>query len=263
MSKDTIQFQGFGDEEAKEAEDFNNKGRSNFMKLKEGRNVVRILPARPGEKVMFHYFQHYVEDADGRGQGVACPKKNAQLDCPICDYAAALERGSAKDKERAKKYWASKRTLLNVIDRSDPDAGVKTLAVGKKILESLLSLKRNLEPGTDFVDPDDGFDISIERKGTGKNDTSYILQGSTKAKPMLPAHADRAKAIQTQPYLSTFAKIMEAEDIIELTGISVSQLPVSASTHRAQLNPGKGKAADTDGFDDFLDSSEAKDEGNF
>lgn len=146
-------------------------GGADFLKLKTGKNVLRFLPPREGEKspfVVVH--QHYIEVPGGqKAASFTCPRMHKQGACPACARAQELrDTGNPADYERAGKLLPRRRVFANVIDRSDPERGPVILPMGKTIHEQLLALRDNEEAGGDFTDPTEtGFDITIEKSGEG------------------------------------------------------------------------------------------------
>jgi len=160
----------------KEMEDSEKSGGStSYMKLKEGKNVVRILPPFPGGKSPFRViWEHYVNKPGGESVRFVCPRMEAKQPCAACAKADKLKAtGNSADFTMAKEFFAKRRVYTNVIDRSEPEAGPKILAFGKMIHEALIKLRKNPDWGGDFCHPVKGFDVVIERSGTTKNDTEY------------------------------------------------------------------------------------------
>ncbi len=160
-----------------------------YVKLKVGRNVLRVLPPMIGSASPFHrVYQHYIKDAADKLIVFECPNRGKPADdkrpCPACDEAERLDStGNPLDKERARGMWASRRVYANVIDRADADKGVQVLVMGKTIYEGLLALGRDPEAGGDFTCPEEGFDVIITRTGTGM-DTRYKVTASRSNSPL-------------------------------------------------------------------------------
>ena len=58
------------------------------------------------------------------------------------------------------------------------DAGTQVFAFGKMIYEQLRSIRNDPDSGGDFTHPETGFDIIIERTGSGKFDTAYDVRAA-------------------------------------------------------------------------------------
>ena len=108
-------------------------GGGGYMRLKEGRNTVRILP-EVGD--MEFFFQavgtHHFQD----GRRLYCPSfiSEGELGCPVCEFVQTLYRSGGKAaKGMADKLRVRKRYWMNVIDRDDEEAGPKILTAGVTI----------------------------------------------------------------------------------------------------------------------------------
>lgn len=196
-----------------EHEDLSRAGGGQFMKLEVGRNVVRFLPPPVGRKSPFvTTYQHFM-DLPGREGPVVfnCPRMMERRPCPACAKGDRLRAtGNPKDAEAARDFWASRRVFAAVIDRNDEDSGPKVLGFGKTVHEALVAIRRDDDAGGDFTHPVDGFDIIIERTGTGKNDTRYKVFPARKSSHL----GDRAEEwIAQQPDLRQLARVPSLEEI--------------------------------------------------
>ena len=147
-----------------------------ILKLQEGRSVLRFLPPQSGAKSPFvKVWQHYVNDPhENRLHVFPCPARMWGKSCPVCDHANKLSRtGNKADRERAYQLWPKVRVYSEVVDMNNEGAGVQVFAFGKRIYEDLLAVASDEDAGGDFTDVEEGFNIIIERSGTGKFDTSY------------------------------------------------------------------------------------------
>jgi hypothetical protein len=180
---------GSYDIEAAEAEqvEIDRAGSSAYMKLAVGRNIVRLLPPPYGRNTPFATaFQHYFS-VPGLPQDVKfnCPRIMANQRCPACDKAIVLKSSASKaDQDSASDYWARRRIYCVAIDRNDEDAGPKILAIGKKLHEEFIDLRRDPDLQVDYTNPDSGYDVIITRKGTGRFDTTYKLTIARNQSPL-------------------------------------------------------------------------------
>lgn len=190
MSKDAAQDPGtnivkYGswtpEQAEKESKDLSNT--KDFWKASVGRNVVRFLPPKVDWPSPFVVrYQHFVV-VPGLANKViySCPREHkAGWPCVTCDKADKLERsGSRRDTDTAKKLRPQKSVLANIIaDPGNKDAAPLVFSFGKKIHEALKQIRSDTENGGDFMHPDKGFCIVINRKGTGKDDTEYTVAAS-------------------------------------------------------------------------------------
>lgn len=162
-------------------------GGGDFMKLKVGINVLRILPPLEGETSAFAItFQHFIK-LPGMKESVSfnCPRRMNNTPCPACSKADALKAtGNQSDYEAAKEFFPNYRVFCRVIDRNDENAGPKILPITKTVHEALVAIRNDVRAGGDFTHPEDGFDIIIEREGTSRDDTKYSVRAARDESPI-------------------------------------------------------------------------------
>jgi len=187
------------------------RGGGTYMKLEVGRNVVRFLPPPMGRATPFvTVFQHFL-NLPGLPDPVIfnCPRLMAKRPCPACAKGEKLKStGNPKDADAARDFWASRRVFSCVIDRAEEDSGPKILGFGKMIHEALVAIRRDEDAGGDFTNPENGFDIIIERSGTGKTDTRYTVRPARKSSPL-----GNLEWVQMQPDLRHLAKVPSMDEI--------------------------------------------------
>ncbi len=123
------------------------------------------------------------------------------------------------------------RIYCNVIDRALPEAGPRILTFGKTIWKAL---KQIMEDDGDYTNPTDtGFDIIINREGTGKNDTEYSVKSHRESTPLHPDPAIAHDWITNQRDLDAYTVLLEPEDLLK-------QL-------RGEKGGGRGRGDDDDG----------------
>ncbi len=225
-----------------------------FMKLKVGRNIVRILPPAPGKRTPFRVvYQHFIELGPVK-QSIICARLEAKKHCAVCEKVDEMRKSKNKvDQDMAGDWYARRRVFVNVVDRSDPDKGVKVLAIGKSIHEQLTALRTDEEAGANYVDPITGNDIVIERTGTGKNDTKYkVMLG--KQKQLAATEATMQEWIDTQHDLDGYAKLKTIEEVRQLlSGEEAEEESADAAPPaRANGKPTAGKSRRT-AEDDAID----------
>lgn len=235
-----VQYESYTVEDAEENEQELSKGSSEFMKLAVGRNVVRVLPAMPGRKVFKVVSQHYL-DVSGMDSAavVVCPRLMNKEECPICSKVEELRRsGNPTDKKLADRMYARKRVYCNVVDRKEPEAGPKVLNFGKSIQDQINKIRKDPDGGGDFADPVNGFDLIIERTGTGPTDTEYTVLPA-RAVSKLSKDTDTANAwIENSADLETYANLMTLPQMREvLMGLNA---PEEQGGGRRQLSGPRG-----------------------
>lgn len=145
------------------------------IKMKVGRNVVRILPPKEGRDTPFEMIWTHFVDVGDRTEVFACPRRMIKKPCPVCSKAEQLKTsGDEALFEKAKELFARRQWYANAIDRKNPGEGVQLVAAGKEIMDQINTIRRELAvDDMDFSDPYEGIDIVIERTGQGKEDTEY------------------------------------------------------------------------------------------
>ena len=176
-----VQYEGWSLEEAEtEAKQVSKFQATEILKLKPGKNKLRFLPKLPGHGSPFQIvWQHFVEGPE-RPVVFPCPWRMDQSRCPVCDFGNKISRSNnPADRDAARKLWPSMRVFANAVDRSAQEDGPKIVAMPKTVYEALINIRRDEDAGGDFTDPKEGFDIIIEREGTGLNTRYRVATART------------------------------------------------------------------------------------
>lgn len=203
-----------------------------ISKLPVGRSQFRILPAKPGEvSPIIEMYQHWV-DVPGKDARIPinCPKRLVNQPCPICQHIDQLEaKGDMSSLELASSLEVNASFFCNVIDRKDPDAGVKIWQLRQGIKDDLMD-EYEAHGSLDFTDPVQGMDVAVTRKGTGRKDTRYkvvLLQPSRLAETdeQINQWIDDAK-----PLGKTYAKVLTPKQIA--MALKTGELPRDKPKHK-------------------------------
>lgn len=187
----------------------------NFITIKDGRNVVRILPPSEnmesfGEEVWVHYGVGK-SATNKKGTMVVCPRtKDENAKCPMCEASKELKQLSKKKDDeydkQAKSFYRKKRVYYNAIDRSvdlanyelreeddkkvwynietnEKESPVGILATGVGVYKDLIKIIVDPEYG-DITDPEEGLDIIITKTGSGQFNTEYEVKSVRKESPV-------------------------------------------------------------------------------
>jgi hypothetical protein len=130
--------------------------------VKSATKTIRILPAENGSPFVEMY-GHKMQ-VDGEWKTFPCLKHEKEEACPFCEAREALlATGEETDKELAKKYNARMMYVVKVIDRDNPEEGVKFWrfnhdyrkeGIYDKIIGVLNAIKKDVthpETGRDLV----------------------------------------------------------------------------------------------------------------
>lgn len=135
---------------------------SNFLQLKEGTNLVRILPGKDDDTLFYAETKiHRIPNGEGQIKNVHCRKMQGEK-CPLCDAYYALwkrvNEGAKENETMARQIKPRARYYMNVVDRESSE--VKILSVGvilfKKVVAAMLD-----EDFGDITDLADGHDFKI------------------------------------------------------------------------------------------------------
>jgi hypothetical protein len=206
----------------KDVDRANQIGGRAIMELQQGENVVRFVPSNtPGVSPIRSTGMHYVDAIPGLDKMVvfACPKKELQQPCPVCDAGSQLMRSpNPIDRERGERIGAKLTLYANVVDRSapadDPNQGIRVLRFGKQILEQLKTIRRSTRTGGDFFDPGpNGFDIVITREGTEKS-TKYKVIPDRQNSPLFEDTELAQYVIDNAYDLNTFVEAVVPDQVV-------------------------------------------------
>ena len=161
-------------------------------------------------------WQHFIQ-TDDKPIVFPCPWRMSQQRCPICDEGNRLSRtGNPADRDAARKLWPSMRVFANVISRSAMESGPKILAMPRTVYEELISIRTDSDAGGDFTHPEKGFDIIIERTGTGLSTRYRVSTART------DSELENMEWINQQHDLSRFAALptrdMMENAVLAITG---------------------------------------------
>jgi len=234
------------DTAAKESATVGGDGGSTWLKISPGRTTLRILPPKAGETspfVVVH--QHYIARPGNEPPFVfVCPRHAGEGPCPACDEAARLRStGNKLDREQAWQIMPKVRGFANVIDRNDEEAGPKVWGIPKTVLAELTTLRQDEDCGGDYTDPEFGYDVIVERTGTGKLDTSFSVRLARNPTP-ITEDTDEGNELMLEWYegmadLKQFAKVKDYHELA--SGMSNAD---------ETLKPQRGRVLEATAYDD-------------
>ena len=260
-----VQYGDWTPEQIKE-EDKEMSSGGEFWKPQVGRQLVRFLPPLPGWKGPFTIqHQHFINMPGVEHKIIfTCPKQHKNKPCVACARADKLETaGNSKDTKQAKKLRAQRRVGANVIvTPKDPTSKVSIWWFGKRVYGQLKGFREDVENGGNFLDPLKGYDISVTRVGTGKDDTVYTLvlaRNQTQLLNMgwITAQTDLRKFIRI-PTVEQQKRLLDGEDPRDVWNDgNEPQRPAASSDLDDDLDgtpvKGSGRTAEDDLYDDEVD----------
>lgn len=300
-----INFDNHNKRQAEAANKKNKKtDRLKFFKAHEGKNRLRFLPPWTQDEANVHCGLPYKElhihfgigaNDESNGLTAACPVKTpggGQKSDPVCEVVRGLyNSGDPADKELAKTLQATRRWYSPIIDLDDPvytkkdaaewleaqqdksrdcpfkegDTKIQIWSYGKRVYDQLAIF---LADRIDFTDLETGFDMFIQRTGSGKNDTVYTIRTNTEGRTPFKFIGNLVERMpdldQLMPYVEP-EQMMNAlsgnpsfAQLVAPTTPAVAQLakPAVASTPTPAAAPAKGNGGTN--VDDLMASIKAK-----
>ncbi len=205
-----------------------------LSKLAEGETDLRILPpptawsewfeARGQKPTPFiELWKHFFQTPSGAYVSFPCPKKTAGLPCRACEVADQLRSsGSEEDREKGWSIKVKRKMLIPVINRDRPEDGPRVWEVsapggkprGKTMFEKITGVMEGRRPKNIVTPGDDGYDIAIKRKGTGRLDTSYTVEAGEQ-RPLAATPEEAVALINSQPDIRECFKIPGEDFMLE------------------------------------------------
>ena len=175
---------------------------SSWFKLVVGDNTFRILPTPPTKTVKTNFFEYAVHREVGPKKAtVRCgvDPVTGEGECWLCDVKIpALKKKRLETRATA---LAPKAQLLVQVAKVDGDDGkmsgpflfTPSKQVADQLLASIFGSKKR-----SYIDPAKGYNISISRTGTGRNDTRYgILEPDQEPTKVPQALLDKVKPFES------------------------------------------------------------------
>lgn len=155
------------------------KGTSSaFIFPKNGTTRVRILSAGPDNEPALEVVRFYVN-----GHSVFSPATFEEA-CPFMEeYKRLKDSKDEDDKRLAKKLVPSRRYVLGCIifkdakgQEMDYSGEPRLLMVPSSVYQDIIEYWLDEDEAGDMTDPKTGYDIKIERSGSGQFDTTYSVR---------------------------------------------------------------------------------------
>lgn len=189
------------------------RGDTNWFKLKDGRQVLRVLPPW-SEKGQFYMKVGYHRKPGKSMEKVVCPVYTfGEKDtCPICKARAKVYKSMGKDAGRP--YQIQKRALLNVLDMKLADGKVYVLDAAASIVNPILNMIAEMD-SDQIIDPNKGSNILITRKDDG-GFTKYEVQIMPSQTDLEEKGYDVDDILDNLYQLDEFIKMPAPDDFTEI-----------------------------------------------
>jgi len=154
---------------------------------------VRIVEPKGATESPFVEIMGHKSQVEGQWKTFICPKHEKQEACPYCEARELLlATGDAEDKKDAIQFSAKKMYVVKLIDRDNPDHGVKFWRINhhykqQGVMDKINAGNTTLPEGEDPVSSTNGRDIIITITGDGKKSA---VTGVNYAMSQTPLSAD-------------------------------------------------------------------------
>lgn len=192
------------------------KARSYAKRPPQGRSVWRFLPAIKGTggNPFKHVWVHFVRDRNDRDTIIAsglCPlKMGTGASCVVCAESSRLRKtGLKEDSDYGSSLRAENHIYANTVNLEEDEPKVIVMNVPQDVYKTLTKLLADPVAGGDFTHPKTGYNIVINRSGTGKNDTEY--------------DAIPARSASEFPYMALLGKMNDLTAAAGLLDTAVAQ----------------------------------------
>jgi len=146
---------------------------------KEGVTRLRLKSPGMDQEIAIEIIHFYL----GGNLGSVISPATFDEPCPFMEkYKELKDSSDEDDKELAKKLVPKRKYILGGIQYKDekgkeidPERVDKGIMVGRGVYQDIIELFLDEDEWGDMTDPDEGYDIKINRTGKGKNDTEYTV----------------------------------------------------------------------------------------
>ncbi len=160
-------------------------GPGNLIFIKEGTIRVRVLPVGEDQDFGVEIPQFYL---GSKIKGVISPSVLG-MECPILEKQKELAQSKDPDEQEiAKSLVPRSRHLMPVLvykdergKEVDEENSGKLILLTNSLMSQVIDFFLDPDLG-DFTDPENGYDLKITRRGSGKLDTEYSVRNMPPSK---------------------------------------------------------------------------------
>lgn len=236
---------------------------SDFWTPPDGESRLRLMPpaSEENEDFWFKTATHFNVGPDERS--IPCPAESGVSEsCFLCRLVKRLGRGDEDEQSEAEDMGARPRYLVSVVDYSDPEAGVQIWPCPVTVFRQLKKFRLNEDEYGDMTDLETGYDIILDRTGTGIN-TKYdatparknsVFPSKELLKHRVESVAELFHSIADQEFeLPDLSVVQNFTDDDEMERIYKG---VSGGRSRTESSDDSNDSNDSDGEDEPEDSKE-------
>ncbi len=164
---------------------------SKWWSPQSGENTIRLIENPDTDNPpMFIAYKHFNVGPDNRSYWCrkTDPSGNGQRNwdeaCPVCEKVSKLyDSGNEDDRALGGKSKATQRILLNVVDLSKPDEGVKIFECAQTLWKMMHKYWTSKKYGN-LADADEGYDFIIDKQGPPRQPKYDESHASDEATPI-------------------------------------------------------------------------------
>ena len=205
-----------------------------FLVLKEGSNVVRILPGKDEDTQFYAETKiHRVQsEEDGKFRNVHCRQIHGEK-CPLCElYYGLWKTGVKSDEDIARKVKGRSRYYMNVVDRETGQ--VKILSTGIMLFTKILNTILDEDYG-DITDLKSGHDFKIIKEMLDK----FPRYDQSSARPKSTEAGSKAAVAEWMDSLHDVHGLVKLEDYADVLAVAEDHTPPSMQSRVLTESPGK------------------------
>jgi hypothetical protein len=182
---------------------------SNWYKLAEGDNCFRILQTPESKTTPSVFIEYDVHrDVGPKRQKVRCGKDlRGEGDCYLCDKVIPALRKKGQD-TRAVALEPRGETIVQIAkvnedgDMTGPFIWSPSKTIADQLIASVFTSKKR-----DYADSENGYNLSLSRTGTGKNDTRYgIIEPDVESSEVPEAIVKKLKPFSELKEIPTYSE---------------------------------------------------------
>jgi len=220
----------------------------NFFQIREGTNIVRILPGKDEDTLFYAETKiHRVPDGEGKVRNIHCRKVHGEA-CPMCDaYYGLWKTGSKEDEDLGRQVKPRSRYYMNVVDRDSGE--VRILSVGvilfKKVIATMLD-----EDFGDITDLETGHDFKIVKIMDGQ----WPKYDQSQPRPKSEPTGSKAECAAHMESLHDIHALVKLEDYESVRETAFSLLPSLGQNAPERKYEGASQSSGEESTDNYLKS---------
>jgi hypothetical protein len=194
-------------------------GNDDLYRLKEGTQIVRIVPYKfdkdwPFTELLFHY-------GIGKDRKTYLSPQSFERPDPIAEMGEALRREGKDGWKKAKPFLPKLRTYVPIVVRGEEDQGIRFWSFGKTVFEDILTLLD--DDGAfglgDITHPLTGYDLKVEyisAEDAGQQYPKTVLTPARKPSKLSEDKDEIKKLLKEQKDINEIFTELSYEDLEDI-----------------------------------------------